>query len=229
MKLVPLLAILTALALPASATVTWFAPSATYNSNATWPAGGTYGNNFGVAFKTGPSGSYSMDWATIGLSSSSTSGGSASFTISLRNVTNDTAYSAVAGTTDHATDVVNFALPDTTATAFFLNLTEADLPNISSYAMAADTAYALIIYNPSRTIGMTRTTGYAQNTTNTYYTVGSGFSALNTFRNNTPNYTNSPNSYPSLSISFGANAVPEPTSMFLAMFAGGMMLIRRKR
>jgi len=229
MKLVPLLAILAALALPASATVTWFAPSDASNSNANWPAGGNYNNNFGVAFKTGPSGSYSLDWATIGLSSRTAVGSSASFPISLRSVTNDTAYSAVAGTTDHATDVVNFALPATTNTAFFLNLTEADLPNISNYAMAADTAYALIIYNPSSSIGLARRTGYTQNTTNTYSTVGSGFPALNTFRTNTANYTTNPNSYPSLAISFGANAVPEPTSMFLAMFAGGMMLIRRKR
>lgn len=213
----------------ASATVTWFGPSVASNSNANWPSGTAYTNNFGVAFKTGSSGGYSMDWAAIGLNSSSQSGGTASFTISLRNTTNDAAYSAVAGTTIFAEDVVSFSLPATTSTSFILNLTDADIPNISSYAMAANTSYALILYAPSRAIGLQRRTGFSNGTTNDQYTVNSGFSALDTFRNNSANYTNSTNSYPTLDISFGENTVPEPTSLVLTMLAGGVMLVRRKR
>lgn len=225
-----LLAALLAVTGQASASVvTWFGPSGASNSNANWPSGTAYTNNFGVVFETGPSGGYTMDWATIGLSSSSQSGGTASFTLALRNATNATAYSAVAGATSFAEDVVSFALPATTSTSFTLSLTAADIPNISSYAMEADTAYSLILYAPSRAIGLQRTTGYANGTTNTFYTVDSGFSALNTLRNNAANYANSGSSYPTLAISFGENTVPEPTSIFLTAFAGGAMLIRRKR
>jgi hypothetical protein len=214
----------------ASAAVTWFGPSNTPNSNANWPAiNGTYTQNFGVAFKTGPSGPYAMDWATIILSTSSVTTGSASFTLELRNTTNATAYSAVAGTTSYATDVISFTMPTTTNTNFILSLTAADIPNISSYEMAADTAYSLILYAPSHNIGMGRTTGYTNGTTNNNYTVNSGFSALDTFRNNAPNYANTANSYPSLAISFGENTVPEPTSIVLTMLASGVMLLRRKR
>lgn len=221
--------ILIALAIPASASVIWFGPTDAPNSNATWPAGTAYTNNFGVAFKTGPSGGYTMDWLTIDLNSSGQSGGTANFIIALHDTTNDTPYSAVAGTTSHAQDQVSFVLPATTFTNFTLNLTAADIPNISSYAMAADTAYSLILYAPSRNIGLMRRTGYATGTTNTHYTVDSGFSALDTFRNNTPNYTNTTNSSPTLAISFGQNTVPEPSSIILTALAGGAMLIRRKR
>jgi hypothetical protein len=169
-----------------------------------------------------------MDWATIGLNTSSQTAGSASFTLALRNTTNATAYSAVAGTSSYATDVVSFTMPTTTSTSFTLSLTAADIPNISSYEMEADTAYSLILYAPSIAIGMGRTTGYASGTTNNNYTVNSEFSALNTFRNNST-YSNNASSYPTLAISFGENTVPEPTSIFLTAFAGGAMLIRRKR
>jgi hypothetical protein len=213
----------------ASTSVTWFGPSNTPNSNANWPAvNGTYNQNFGVAFKTGPSGTYTMDWATIILNTSTVTAGSASFTLALRNTTNATAYSAVAGTISYATDLVSFTMPATTSTPFTLSLTAANIPNISSYEMAADTAYSLILYAPSVNIGMSRTTGYLSGTTNNNYTVNSGFSALNTFRNNST-YSNNASSFPSLAISFGENTVPEPTSIVLTMLASGVMLIRRKR
>jgi hypothetical protein len=170
-----------------------------------------------------------MDWATIGLNSSTQSGGTASFTISLRDTTNDTAYSAVAGTTVFASDVVSFSLPSTTATSFTLNLTAADIPNISSYAMAANTSYALILFAPSRAIGLQRTTGFANGTTNNNYTVNSGFTALDTFRNNAPNYSNAVNSFPTLDISFGENTIPEPATNMLTALAGIIILTRRKR
>lgn len=228
-----ILAATSALLSCASASVVWFGPTDTPNSNANWPvssSSATYTQNFGVAFKTGSSGAYSMDWATLGLNTSSASGGgSVTLKIALHNTTNGTAYSAAAGTSSYAMDEVSFMIPATTSTSFDLNLTAADIPNISSYEMAADTTYALILYAPSRTIGLQRRTGYANGTTNNMYTVSSGFSALDTFRNNAANYSNNSNSFPTLAISFGANAVPEPTSMVLSMFAAGMMLIRRKR
>lgn len=229
--LIPALA--SALISSASAAVVWFGPTGAATSNATWPLASstaTYNQNFGVAFKTGPTGTYSMDWATIGLNTSSLSGGgSVSFKIALHATNNSNAYSAVAAATSYAMDEVSFVIPATTATNFDLNLTAANIPNISNYEMAADTAYALIIYAPSRSIGLQRRTGYASGTTNNYYTVNSGFSALDTFRGNSPNYTNNAASFPTLAISFGANTVPEPTSIFLTAFAGGAMLFRRKR
>lgn len=212
-----------------AATVVWFAPTEAPNSNANWPAlSGTYNQNFGVAFKTGPAGTYSMDWATIGLNTSTQNGGSVSLKIALHNTTNTTAYSAVAGATSYAMDELTFEIPAATATNFDLNLTAADIPNISSYEMAADSVYSLILYAPSRQIGMQRRTGYLTGTTNDQYTVDSGFSALTTFRNNL-NYSNNASSFPTLDISFGANAVPEPTMISLMAFGCGAMLLRRKR
>jgi hypothetical protein len=38
----------------------WFGPTAASNSNANFSAGTAYTTNFGVAFKTGPSGTYRM-------------------------------------------------------------------------------------------------------------------------------------------------------------------------
>lgn len=57
---------------------------------------------------------------------------------------------------------------------------------------------------------MGRTTGYANGTTNNFYTTSEGFLALDTFRNNSPNYSNNASSFPTLSISFGATSSPIP-------------------
>jgi PEP-CTERM motif len=212
---------------------TWFAPSAPFSSNATWSATGptaTYTQNFGVAFKTGAAGPFSMDWLRVDLSTSSVTTGSASLKFALRSTTNDIAYSAVAGTTEFAADVVDFTMPTTTSTYFSLYLPADAIPNISSYLMQSSTSYALVLTNPSGNIGMGRKTGYALNTTNDYYTVGEGFEALDTFRNNSANYTNTTNSYPTLAISFGSTtAVPEPTSFMVTSVLGlaGMMVRRR--
>jgi hypothetical protein len=212
--------------------ITWFGPTDAMNSNANWPAvNGTFSQNFGVAFQTGGSSSFTMDWVQLQLNTSSVTSGSGSLRIAIRNTTNSTAYSAVAGTTEYAVDTINFTMPTSSATAFTLNLTAADIPNVTSYAMASNSAYALILYAPSVNIGMQRRTGYANGTTNNFYTVSNGFVALDTFRNNAANYSNNASSFPSLGISFGETVVPEPSTWAL----GGLSALvlgfaaRRKR
>ena len=53
-----------------AAQVTWFGPSQAANSNATW-TGTTSAQNYGVAFISGTASSYSMEWLSIGLNTSS--------------------------------------------------------------------------------------------------------------------------------------------------------------
>ena len=211
------------------ADVAWFAPTAAANSNANFPGGTNYTNNFGVAFTTGTTPALQMDWVTLGLNTSTVTTGSGTFKLSLRDTTNTTAYSAAAGSTELAVDTVSFTMPTTTSTAFTLNLTSADIPNITNYAMGASTSYALIMYNPSNNIGVNRTTGYAQNTTNGFYTLTNGFTALNTFRNNNT-YSNSGTSYPTLQISFGNTVpVPEPSTWAMAGIATLVLAYRARR
>lgn len=170
-----------------------------------------------------------MDWVAIAMSTSSQTAGGGSFRLSLRNTTNSTAYSAVAGATELAGDNITFTAPTTTSTDFTLTLRAADIPNITNYTLAASTAYSLIIYNASAAYGLQRTTGYANGTTNSFYTVSNGFTALDTFRNNTANYTNTTNSYPTLAISFG-QTVPEPSTYALGAIATGVMsFVARRR
>lgn len=214
-----------------AAPVTWFGPSQASNSNATW-TGSTDAQNYGVAFISGSSGPFSMGWMTIGLNTSSgATSGSGSLTVELRNATSTTPYSAVSGTTIYASDRITFTSPTTVNANFFVNLSPADFPNISSFAMTASTGYALRLWGPSAGYGIQRTTGYLNGTTNNFYTVNDGFVALDTFRNNTANYTNNTNSYPTLSIAFGTTAVPEPSAVALALvgMAGGAVLWRRAR
>ena len=109
----------------------------------------------------------------------------------------------MSGTTVFASDTIAFSGPTTAATNFAVNLSAANFPNISSYAMTGTTGYSLRLWGPSSGYGIQRTTGYANGTTNNFYTVSDGFVALDTFRNNVANYTNTTNSYPTLSIAFG--------------------------
>lgn len=214
------------------ATVTWFGPSESSNSNATWTAGGTSAQHYGVAFKTGSgSSSYSMGWLQIGLNTSGTgTGGSGTLKVSLRDTTNTTAYSAVAGSTLLAEDTITFTSPTTAATNFFIDLAPENFPNISAFDMLADTSYSLVLWGPSANYGIQRHTGYANGTTNNFYTVNDGFVALDTFRNGTPNYTNTTNSYPTLSIAFGSNAVPEPSTVaLLGLSVAGLAFRTRRR
>ena len=193
-----------------------------------------YTTNLGYAFKTGSSGSFDIDWIKLELTSSASSG-SGSFKISLRNTDNETVYSAVAGTTEHAADIVNFTTPATANTPFELTLTSAELENISGYSLLPDTAYSLFVNSLSGSaLALRRKQGLANGTTNDAYTVTNGFTMLDTFRNNTPNYANSTtptSSHPAFAISFGGevSAVPETSNMaFLAVLVGSG-LVRRHR
>jgi len=209
-----------AYAAPAQQHVTWFGPSQASNSNATWTSGSTAAQHYGVAFVSGPAGNYTMDWMSIGLNTSSTAtSGSGTLVVELRGATNLTAYSAVSDATVLASDTIAFTSPLTQATNFTVALNASDFPNIATYAMAANTGYALRLWGPSSVYGIQRTTGYANGTTNDFYEVNDGFVALNTFRNGVANYTNFANSYPTLAISFGAVAVPEASASGLAIAA----------
>lgn len=197
----------------------WFGPSDPMDSNANWPTvNGTFSQNYGVAFQTGGSSTFTMDWIQLQLNTSSVTSGAASLTIALRNATSTTPYAGVAGTTEYARDTVSFNMPTSQSTGFTLKFTATDLTNIAAYAMAPSTAYTLIVYAPSVNIGMMRRANYTNGTTNNFYAVTNGFVALDTFRNNTANYSNNPNSFPTLGISFGETVVPEPSTWAL----GGM-------
>lgn len=217
-----------------SSNVTWFGPIAAVNSNASFSTSPGYTNNFGVAFTTGSSGPFTMSWIDLGLSTSTNTTGTVTLKVALHNTTNSTAYSAVAGSTAYATDTITISMPTTAGTYFTANLTSAQLTNISRFAMAANTSYALILYDAVSTvgnIGMGRTTGYANGTTNNFYTTSNGFTALDTFRNNSANYTNTTNSYPTLAISFGAtvSAVPGSGAVALLLVPGLLGSRRRRR
>lgn len=193
--------------------VTWFAPTNAPNSNVNWPVGTSFSNNFGVAFKAGTgSTTFEIDWIKLGLNTSGSSSGGGTITVALHGTNNSTAYSAVASSTQHASDVVSFIAPTTTSTSFELMLRSPQLPNISSFSMSPSTSYSLILYAPTGgNWGMGRTTGFANGTTNDYYTTTNSFVPLNTFRNNSPNYSNNASSFPTIAISFGAtNTAPPP-------------------
>ena len=78
---------------------------------------------------------------------------------------------------------------------------------------------------------MQRKTGPANGTTNGFYTVSSGFTMLDTFRNNTANYFNNASSFPTIDLAFGSNsnAVPEPASGVMAVIFFGGAAVRQWR
>jgi hypothetical protein len=95
--------------------------------------------------------------------------------------------------------------------------------------MLANTAYTLFVYNSSGNLALRRTTGFANGTTNAFYTVSNGFTALDTFRNNTPNYSNTAGSFPGFQIAFGQTVVPEPSTWALGGIATIFCVALRKR
>lgn len=212
--------------------VTYVTPSGAANGSSSIQAGTTYTTSLGYAFKTGASGPFDIDFVTLSLTSGA-SAASASFKISIHGTDNEIAYSAVASSTVHASDTVTVTTPVATNTPFDVTFTSADIPNITNFQLQANTAYSIILNSQSGAgIALRRTQGLADGTTNGFYTVSSGFTMLDTFRNNTPNYSNSAGSYPAFHISFGGTAgapVPEPTTMALWTLLVGGGLVRNYR
>jgi hypothetical protein len=170
-----------------------------------------------------------MDWVTLELTSGATSG-SGTFKLSIHDSTSTTPFVGVAGSTAYATDTVSFTTPATANTPFLLTLRAADIPNVSGYSMLANTAYTLFVNGASGAgIALRRTQGIANGSTNAFYTVSNGFVALDTFRNQTPNYSNSAGSYPGLHIAFGQTVVPEPSTWALGGIATIFCVALRKR
>jgi hypothetical protein len=170
----------------------------------------------------------------LGLNTSTVTSGSGSVKVALHGTTNSTAYSAVASSVAYATDIVSFTMPTSTSTNFQLSLTAAELPSIASYLLQPNTAYSLILYGPSVNIGMQRKAGIANGATNSSYTVTNGFTMLDTFRNNSPNYTTATNSHPTIDISFGVTsaataAAPGPLPILGALAGFGASRQLRKR
>ena len=215
-----------------AALTTWVEPSDAANGSSSIPTQTSYTSNLGIVFKTGSSGTFSMDWLRFSLTSGGT--GSASFNVELRNATSEIPYEGVAGTTLHASDTLTFSRPLTTNTPFDVSFTEAEAPNLMTFMLQPNTAYALMINSASTSVALRRTQGYANGTTNDEYTVSNGFAVLDTFRNNTPNYSNNTNSYVTFHMAFGANApsaVPEPAGAGAVLLLGsaGMALVRRRK
>lgn len=212
----------------------------TANGSATIQSGTAFTTNLGYAFKTGGSGPFSIDWVKLELTSGATSG-SGSFKIWINGTDNDTPLSAVASSTVYAADTVNFTTPGTANTPFVLELGAVDLPNISAYSLLSNTAYSIFVNSATGSgIALRRQQGLASgNDAIAAYTVTNGFTVLDTFRNNTPNYANSqgpPVSYAAFAMSFGttqAAAVPEidPSGVgsVLALVSGALGLLERRR
>ncbi|MFM2171945.1 MAG: hypothetical protein RI957_2174 [Verrucomicrobiota bacterium] len=200
------------------------------NGSSSIPTSTSYTSNLGYAFKTGSSGTFDIDWINLELTSGAASG-SGTFKIALHATDNETAYSAVASSTAYATDTVSFTTPATSNTPFVLELNATLLSNISGYSLQGNTAYALFVYNATGSaVALRRLQGLADGTTNNAYTVTNGFTMLDTFRNNGPNYSNSPGSYPAFAISFGTTeAIPEPSALALLSVFVGCGLVRRHR
>jgi hypothetical protein len=208
--------------------VALFGPGQAANGSSSINFDTAYTNNLGVAFLTGGSGPFNMDWVTIELTSSNTST-SGTFKLAIHDSTSTTPLVGVAGTTAYATDTVSFTRPATANTPFLLTLRAADIPNVSGYSMLANTAYTLFVYNASGSIALRRTQGLADGTTNAFYTVSNGFVALDTFRNQTPNYSNVAGSFVGFQIAFGQTVVPEPSTWALGGIATIFCVALRKR
>jgi hypothetical protein len=223
-----------AFASPALGATVAYVAGPTTNGSSSIQSGTTYTTNLGYAFKTGSSGPFNIDWIKLELTSGATSG-SGSFKIWINGTDNETPLSAVASSTVHAADTVSFSTPGTANTPFFLELSAANLPNISAYSLSSNTAYSIFVNSASGSgIALRRQQGLASgNDAIAAYTVTNGFTVLDTFRNNTPNYANSqgpPVSYAAFAMSFGATeAIPEPSTLALfSIFVGGGLLRRHR-
>lgn len=189
----------------------YIAPLDAANGSSSIPTGSAYTSNLGYAFISGSSWTFAIDGIILELTSGATAA-SVSFKIAIHGTDNTTPYSAVANSTAHASDTLSLTTPGTANTPFDLNLTAADLPNITAYQRLSNTAYSLIVNSASIPLALRRTQGYADQTTNTKYTVSNGFTMLDTFRNNSSNYFNAANSYPTFHISLLGISSPGPAT-----------------
>jgi len=210
--------------------VALFGPGLPANGSASIQSGTDYtATNLGVAFLTGGSGPFNMDWVTLELTSSTPSS-SGTFKLAIHDSTSTTPFVGVVGTTAYATDTVSYTTPATANTPFLLTLRAADIPNVSGFSMLSNTAYTLFVNSSvGAGIALRRTHGIANGSTNAFYTVSNGFVALDTFRNQTPNYSNTAGSYPGLHIAFGQTVVPEPSTWALGGIATIFCVALRKR
>jgi hypothetical protein len=219
-----------------AAVFTFVSPKNAANGSSSIQSGTDYTTSLGYAFITGPSGPFDIDWVTMSLTSGA-AGASASFKISIHGTNNATPYAAIPNATFYASDTVTVTTPGTSNTPFDITFTAADIPNITSYQLESNKAYSIFVNSQvGAGIALRRRQGLPVNTTNDEYTVTGGFTMLDTFRNNTPNYSNSSGSYPTLAISFGgtasaSGAVPEPTTMALwtLLFGGGLVRSYRNK
>jgi hypothetical protein len=230
----------------ASGTPVAYVAGPTANGSSSIQSGTDYTTNLGYAFKRSGSGSFSIDWIKLELTSGATSG-SGSFKISINGTDNDTPLSAVASSTVYAADTVNFTTPATPNTPFFLELSAAAIPNIAAAVLSntpstpPNTAYSIFVNSASGSgIALRRRQGLASgNDAIAAYTVTNGFTVLDTFRNNGANYANSqgpPVSYAAFAMSFGttqATPIPEidPSGVgsVLALVSGALGLLERRR
>jgi hypothetical protein len=217
-----------------SAGVIYVTPKNSPNGSSSIQSGGTITTNLGYAFKTGASGPFDIDWITMNLTSSAVAA-SATFKISIHGTDNEIAYSALPNNTAYASDTVTVTTPAVANTPFDVTFTSADIPNITNFQLASNTAYSLFVNGQSGVaIALRRRQGLAVNTTNDEYTVTNGFVMLDTFRNNTPNFSNFPGSYVTFAMSFGGTAsaptaVPEPATVVISTLVVVGTLIRRYR
>jgi hypothetical protein len=225
----------------ASGTPVAYVAGPTANGSSSIQSGTTYTTNLGYAFKTGGSGPFSIDWVKLELTSGATLG-SGSFKISINGTDNETPLSAVASSTVYAADTVNFTTPGTANTPFDLILNAAVLPNISLLSLSSNTAYSIFVNSASGSgIALRRRQGLADgDAAIAAYTVTNGFTVLDTFRNNTPNYHTQSgppaSSFVAFAMSFGttqATPIPEidPSGVgsVLALVSGALGLLERRR
>jgi hypothetical protein len=214
--------------------VTFVTPKNAPNGSSSIQAGITYTTNLGYAFKTGSSGPFDIDWVSMNLTSAS-NGVAVSFKISIHGTDNEIPYSAVASSTAYASDTVTVTTPGTSNTPFDVTFTSAEIPNIANLSLSPNTSYSLFVNSVlGGGLALRRIQGLTANTANDAYAVTNGFVMLDTFRNNTPNYTNSPGSYPAFAMSFGGtasapSAVPEPATLAISTLVVGGTLVRRYR
>ena len=165
----------------------------------------------GIVFTTGSTGPFTIDLIdTVFKTNSGSIGDTYTFNIDVRNVS-----SSLPGTTLDATDTVTFTSAFAPGTNQNVNLTSADLTNISKFAFQSNTTYSVVFYHMthsgslSNVVAMERDSSHGPGTTVSY---SDGFSNAGFFQNNNTSYTGS---FP-ITLGHSVAAVPEPSTLALA-------------